>query len=125
MKAKASTEAEMMEVAGCDFIKMAPEVRNWLVPLKPREKLICGCYAYLDGPMFVRVSMAMDAIVQDLCAKRSVKVGLAYLCTPTDAHPIPSSAVAYGKEQTKKSPAWQVLFGKVFLGLVSKPHALV
>jgi len=124
LKKKCTAEAEMMENAGCDFIKLAPEVRNWLVALKPREKFICGAYAYLDGPMFLRVSMAMDAIIQDLAAKRSVKIGVAYLCTPTDAHPIPYAAQQHSVENNKKSPVWMLLLKQVLAIAVPK-RALV
>ena len=53
----------MIENAGCDMLAKCPEVRNWLLTVQPREKnFIVGAYAYLDGPMFVRVAMAMDAM---------------------------------------------------------------
>ena len=66
-----------------------------MLKVEPGKRLVCGAYAYLDGPMFMRVSIAMDAIIESLLAERSgPKIALAYLCTPTDAHPVPSSAMA-------------------------------
>jgi len=47
-------------------------------------------YAYLDGELHVKVSIAMDAIIRDLTKKR--KAMPAYLGTPTDAHVIPQDA---------------------------------
>lgn len=86
--------AEMAKVAGCNFIERTPEVRNWLMTVRPDDRLICGAYAYLDGPLFVRVSVAMDAIIGDLSQNRQKKIGVAYLCTPTDAMPITPGANA-------------------------------
>ena len=70
-------------------------------------------YRYLDGPLFVRVSMAMDAIIADLQKQRKVKIGVAYLCTPTDAHVIPSAANAASVSNLKRAPIWQQLFMSV------------
>jgi hypothetical protein len=50
-----------------------------------------GAYAYLDSDLFVRLSIAMDAIIDALCKKRN-NVSLAYLCTPTDCHVITPAA---------------------------------
>ena len=70
-------------------------------------------YRYLDGPLFLRVSMAMDAIIADLQTQRKVKIGVAYLCTPTDAHVIPPAANAASVSNLKRAPIWQHLFMSV------------
>lgn len=49
-----------------------------------------AAYAYLDGELHVKVSLAMDAIIRDLTTKR--KATPAYLCTPTDVHVISKEA---------------------------------
>ena len=54
--------------------------------------------------------MAMDAIIADLQEKRSVKIGVAYLCTPTDAHVIPPAANAASVSNLKRAPMWQKMF---------------
>ena len=46
--------------------------------------------------------MAMDAIIADLQEKRAVKIGVAYLCTPTDAHVIPAAANAASVNNLKR-----------------------
>ena len=38
-------EAKMAEVAGCNLLTATPEIRNWLLDVKPNERLICGAYA--------------------------------------------------------------------------------
>jgi len=87
-----ASDDELAGLAGCDLLTETPEVRNWLLKLLPDKRLVLGAYCYLDGPQFVRVSMAMDAIIGDLVQKRKVKPALAYLGTPTDALPCTGTA---------------------------------
>eukprot|EP01114_Cavostelium_apophysatum_P017977 TRINITY_DN545_c0_g1_i1.p1 TRINITY_DN545_c0_g1~~TRINITY_DN545_c0_g1_i1.p1 ORF type:complete len:531 (+),score=139.84 TRINITY_DN545_c0_g1_i1:67-1659(+) len=76
--------------AGSNLITQAPEINNWLCSLYPEKNLLVGCYVYLDGDAHVKVVMACDAIMKGMSETR--KAGLAYLCTPTDAHVIPEEA---------------------------------
>jgi hypothetical protein len=78
---------------GCDLLTQAPEITTWLLGLAPTERLVCGCYAYLDGALFVRIAVAMDAIAQALVARRP-STTLAFLGTPTDCHLVPATARA-------------------------------
>ncbi|CAM9682242.1 unnamed protein product [Heterosigma akashiwo] len=86
-------EADYAKYAGCNLFTQTPEIANWLCEVHRREKLVVGSYAYLDGALHVQVSLAMDAIVSKLVAKRGPhNVALAYLCTPTDCHVIGADA---------------------------------
>ena len=38
-------EAKMAEVAGCNLLTATPEIRNWLLTVKPSERLFWGAYA--------------------------------------------------------------------------------
>jgi len=77
----------------------------------PKERICCMALAYLDAAMFVKVSMAMDAIIESLIAKRGAeKVSVAYLCTPTDAHLCNSESVEASKANFRRAPGWQKLF---------------
>ena len=38
-------ETKMAEVAGCNLLTATPEIRSWLLTVKPEERLICGAYA--------------------------------------------------------------------------------
>ena len=49
--------------------------------------------SYLDGALFVRIAVAMDAIAQALVARRP-STTLAFLGTPTDCHLVPATARA-------------------------------
>lgn len=107
-QAECKTDDELFANSGCDLIGDTPEIRNWLLKVAPGKHLTVGAYAYLDGPLFVRISVAMDAIIQDLVEQR--KVSLAYLCTPTDAHLVPAASVVAAADNHRRSPLWQHLF---------------
>jgi len=107
-QSECKTDEELFANSGCDLIGSAPEIRNWLLKVAPGKHITVGAYAYLDGPLFVRISMAMDAIIQDLIEKRK-DVSLAYLCTPTDVHLVPAAAVAAAADNYRRSPLWQQL----------------
>ena len=76
--------------------------------VEPTKELIVGSYAYLNGELFVRVALAMDAICAELTAKRP-KVALAYLCTPTDVHLIPAAAAGAARANYARASLWQTL----------------
>ncbi|CAD7969094.1 unnamed protein product [Amoebophrya sp. A25] len=112
---RASTkESEFAELAGCDLLAQTPEIRNWLLDVRPGERLLVGAYAYLDGPLFVRVSVAMDAIIESLMTlRKGPKIAIAYLCTPTDAHVSSAAAHAQASNEARKAPMWQKLYGAI------------
>jgi len=115
-----ASDDEISNLAGCNLLTQTPEVRNWLLKLVPDERLVLGGYCYADGPLFVRVSMAMDAIIADLIKQRKVKPALAYLCTPTDAHVCTSSSRDAAATNLKKQPWWQPLLA-MMLGPAKMP----
>eukprot|EP01063_Lacrimia_lanifica_P029345 TRINITY_DN445_c1_g1_i1.p1 TRINITY_DN445_c1_g1~~TRINITY_DN445_c1_g1_i1.p1 ORF type:complete len:725 (+),score=348.11 TRINITY_DN445_c1_g1_i1:57-2231(+) len=107
------SDSELAKIAGCNLLTKTPEIRTWLNALYPEKQLICGAYAYLDGPLFVKVSVAMDAIIRDLVKLRKVKPAICYLCTPTDAHVVPQTAMTAAKANFNKQPMWQGLFASL------------
>lgn len=112
-RASSDSDADIAQVAGCDLLRQTPEVRNWLLTLQPDARFVLGGYCYADGPLFVKVSTAMDAIISDLVEKRKVKPALAYLCTPTDAHFCTASAVDAAKQNLRKAAWWQPLLSSL------------
>ncbi|CAK9100712.1 Very-long-chain (3R)-3-hydroxyacyl-CoA dehydratase hpo-8 (Probable 3-hydroxyacyl-CoA dehydratase) [Durusdinium trenchii] len=78
-----------------------------------QQQIATGLQCYADGPLFVRVSMAMDAIIADLVEGLKEKPKVAYLCTPTDAHICTASSKQAAAENLRKAPAWQPLLGKL------------
>jgi hypothetical protein len=109
-----ASEDELAAGAGCNLLTETPEIRNWLLSVESGQDMTVGAYAYLDGPLFVRISVAMDAIISDLVDKR--KAGVAYLCTPTDAHVVPAPAMAHSSEILRRSPLWQALLAMCLKG---------
>jgi hypothetical protein len=99
-QSKCATDDALFEAAGCNLFTHTPMIRDWLMQLYPGKAFTVGCYAYLDGALHVQVSLAMDAICQDLSEKRK-NTSLAYLCTPTDLHLIPKEAHEAAKENYK------------------------
>ena len=92
--ANAEDIAAAAAVAGCNLLTETPEIRSWLLNTLPEDsKVVLNCLAYLDGGDFVRISAAMDAIAAALTESRP-NTTLAFLCTPTDAHLVPSTARA-------------------------------
>eukprot|EP00752_Nemacystus_decipiens_P001371 g1359.t2 len=97
-QASLSTREELCAAAGSNLLAHTPEILNWLKTVSPDKPLVVGSYAYLDGELHVRLSLAMDAIVKGLTESRA-HVMPAYLCTPTDVHVIPPAAHAAAKSQ--------------------------
>merc|ERR1711959_565426 len=108
MKKQPKASENLADNAGCNLLTETPEIRNWLQSVHKGKSLVIGSYAYLDGALFVKLSMAMDAISKDLVSSRK-NVALAYLCTPTDCHIGTSAASAVATKTYKKSPLWQSL----------------
>lgn len=50
--------------------KSALFILGRLKTIKPEQPLVVGSYAYLDGELHVRLSLAMDAIVKGLIESR-------------------------------------------------------
>ena len=91
----ANADAEqMMASAGADLLCQTPEVRSWLLSIE--QPFCIGGYAYLPGQHHVRVEVAMDAIMEDLCTKRP-DLSLAFLLTPTDVFATPPEAAAVAR----------------------------
>uniref|UniRef100_A0A6B2KYF3 very-long-chain (3R)-3-hydroxyacyl-CoA dehydratase n=1 Tax=Arcella intermedia TaxID=1963864 RepID=A0A6B2KYF3_9EUKA len=117
-----ASEDEIVKSAGCNLFTEAPEIKNWLTTIVPNEPLIVGAYAYLDGPLHVKVSVAMDGIISALCNTRASPKGpgltIAYLCTPTDVHVITDEAYEDEKKNYRNAPLWLKVLEK--LGFIHK-----
>jgi len=108
MKKQPKASENLADNAGCNLLTETPEIRNWLQSVHKGKSLVIGSYAYLDGALFVKLSMAMDAIAKDLVQSRK-NTALAYLCTPTDCHIGTAAANAVATKNYKKSPLWQTV----------------
>jgi hypothetical protein len=116
-----ASDADIAKVAGCNLLTDTPEIRTWLADLLPGKKFVCMALAYLDGALFVKVSMAMDAIIKSLIEERGAEQVIpAYLCTPTDAHLCTSASVEAAKANMRRAPAWQGMLAPI-LGKAGMP----
>merc|ERR1719502_1990326 len=109
---KSDSIEDIAAVAGCNLLTDTPEIRNWLLDVADQNAagapMVCMALAYLDGELFVKVSMAMDAIIKSLIEEKGAdKVIPAYLCTPTDAHLCTYDSVAASKSNMARAPGWQ------------------
>eukprot|EP00468_Gymnochlora_sp_CCMP2014_P006048 CAMPEP_0167761074 /NCGR_PEP_ID=MMETSP0110_2-20121227/11953_1 /TAXON_ID=629695 /ORGANISM="Gymnochlora sp., Strain CCMP2014" /LENGTH=814 /DNA_ID=CAMNT_0007647683 /DNA_START=1116 /DNA_END=3560 /DNA_ORIENTATION=+ len=91
------TEDEIVKAAGGDLINQPADILNWLMNLDEvkdkKNHIVIGNYTYLDGGLHVLLSLASDAIMKEVAARRPKgKTTLCYLCTPTDLHVIPEDA---------------------------------
>ena len=102
-------------VAGADLLTQAPEVRTWLAGIG--RPFTLGNYVYADGPLHVRVSLAIDAIGTDLVAAGH-DVMLAWLATPTDVFAVPLEAVEESRRRWRDAGIWR--YGRSPLRLVGQ-----
>ncbi len=79
------------DLAGVDLLVDTPEIAHWLA--RDDAPLTLGSYAYADGAKHVRLSVAVDVIVEAL-RQAGKPIHLAYLASPTDVYLVPSDAVA-------------------------------
>lgn len=91
------TDTQIANLAGADLLLQAPEIANWINRFE--QPLVVGNYGYLDGADHVRITMAMDAIIDQLVRQRS-DISLAYLLTPTDVYAVSSSIVEVAAKRT-------------------------
>lgn len=103
---KTMTDAELAAVAGCDLLNETPEIASWLSSVVPQQRVTVGNYTYLDGALHVQLSLACDAILSKLAVTRP-DLAAAFLCTPTDVHPVPKAAHAAMQANLGRAPWWQ------------------
>lgn len=110
--------SSIAQYAGCNLLAHAPEISRWICHLVddgtiPQSgRVAVGNYTYLDSELHVRLSVACNGIIDNLCTK-CPHAAVCFLCTPTDCHVIPEEAwEAAGKNQAK-SPFWQKMLASL------------
>ncbi len=93
-------------VAGANLLTQGPEIRTWLASIDGPFTL--GNYVYADGPLHVRVSLAIDAIGMDLIGQGR-DVTLAWLATPTDVFAVGIDAVEESRRRWRAAGVWRPL----------------
>ncbi|WP_374663136.1 hypothetical protein [Acinetobacter sp.] len=99
--------AVLKEKLGANLLTQIPEIAQWLV--SNEHQLDLAAIAYLDGEKHVRVSMAMDAIMQYVSAQKA-NTSLMYMCTPTDVYAVPEEVIRASADKfSQRSKAQQLL----------------
>jgi hypothetical protein len=101
-------DADLAKVAGADLLNDTPKIANWVMEQQPGKQLVLGCYAYLDSALFVRLAIAMDAIVARVLEKRK-NAALGFLCSPTDVFVTSDETHNARQKAFKNVPWWQSL----------------
>ncbi len=78
------------------------------------SKLDLAAIAYLDGEKHVRVSMAMDSIMQYV-SEHKPDTSLMFMCTPTDVYAVPKEVAEAAQEKFKSRSQLQKMAAKVSL----------
>ena len=100
------SEEELIKASGSNLLNSTPEIANWLAEVVKGKNVTIGNYTYLDGALHVQLSLACDALIKRVCEVNK-KASVAFLCTPTDCHVVPSEAHLAAKINRKKAPLWQ------------------
>jgi hypothetical protein len=82
--------------AGVNLLEDTPEIAAWLQSAP--GPLTIGCYAYADGGTHTLLSVASDAVADQLLQRRA-DVTFAALATPTDAFMVPVAAVQHSRRR--------------------------
>jgi hypothetical protein len=109
--------------AGLDLLRDAPRAAAWLRGFE--RPLDLGAFAYADGERHLRVSVAMDLVVQSVLQAQPAS-SVAYLATPSDVFPVPepSARFAQRRYQARQGPPrWlQDAVSKLSGGAWFRPH---
>lgn len=92
-QASYASDADMYAGCGCNLTEQPGEIAAWLKTVAPKSRLTVGNYTYLDGDLHVKLSLAADAVISEVCKARK-DTAIAFLCTPTDIHFVPDEAHA-------------------------------
>ncbi|MFT4019905.1 MAG: hypothetical protein QM666_00135 [Acinetobacter sp.] len=100
------TSEQLAEKLGVNLLTQTPDIAHWL-SLMP-EKLDLAAIAYLDGEKHVRVALAMDAILQEVSAKKQ-NTSLMFMCTPTDVYAVPEEVMKKAEQKVHQRSTLQKL----------------
>lgn len=99
----------LKEKLGANLLTQVPEIAQWLV--QNPHQLDLAAIAYLDGEKHVRVSVAMDAIMQYVSAQKA-DTSLMYMCTPTDVYAVPEEVIKASEQKFSGRSKTQQMISK-------------
>ena len=99
----------LKEKLGANLLTQTPEIAQWLA--QNPHQLDLAAIAYLDGEKHVRVSVAMDAIMQYV-SKQKADTSLMYMCTPTDVYAVPEEVITASEQKFNGRSKTQQMLSK-------------
>lgn len=106
------SDEDLYKNAGCDLLSQCPQIATWVAEQVPGKQLVIGGYAYLDSALFVRLAIAMDAIMSKVLKTRK-NAALGFLCSPTDVFVMPKGCYESMVSHYKNQTLWQKLLKMV------------
>ena len=104
-----TSTAILKEKLGADLLTQTPEIAHWLS--QNEHQLDLAAIAYLDGEKHVRVSMAMDSIMQHVSQEKS-DTSLMFMCTPTDVYAVPKEVITASRQKFQQRSKTQQMISK-------------
>jgi len=99
----------LKEKLGANLLTQTPEIAQWLA--QNPHQLDLAAIAYLDGEKHVRVSVAMDAIMQYV-SEQKADTSLMYMCTPTDVYAVPEEVITASEQKFNGRSKTQQMLSK-------------
>lgn len=121
-QANINGDEELFACSGSNLITHTPEIANWLTNSFQDRRLLIGAYAYMTKGKFVRVSVAVDAIIKKIIKKSSGKnpPALSYLCTVANVHCVSKEAALISMRNYETRALWKSVFGYLGKGYVRR-----
>ena len=132
-RATARDRDALAEAAGCDLMMEPREIGAWLqdwVKTLPKKARVCiGNYTYLDGALHVKLALCADYLIQtvlEASSRLDKPAACAFLCTPTDAHLVPSEVAQAASDnfdsRLLKSFGLEKVFNLLTMGSKLRPN---
>jgi hypothetical protein len=120
-----SSDDDLCKAAGCNLMEAPAKILAWIKTIAHGKRFTVGNYTYLDSDLHVKLSLAADAIIRELCIARK-DTAVAFLCTPTDIHVIPEEAHRAAKKNYSFHPGkgLEVLINLLSFGKLLKKNVL-
>lgn len=112
-------EADLPRRAGADLLTEIAAIDGWLRSFD--EPFTIGNYVYADGANFVKLSAAVDALIDDLVTHKP-GTSLAYLATPTDVFAVSHDIVESARLDARRKAAHARIMKAVTLGRLFGPN---
>lgn len=106
---------------GADLMTQGPQIAQWILDqTKPEEEIVLVPLASLDGEANVRVSVAMDLIIQRVTRQRQNTI-LCQYSSPTTVMVLPPASATTAQRRLKERPTWEKWTSTLTMGRWLQP----